>query len=212
MNPPRRQPMHRIRSAARKCQQGMSLVEVTIALAIMAVAIMALISLIATSMMVTQSTSERAMARSIVERTLAQLRSELRNAVNDDNNQQFLDFMAEFPVPVGGITTLPENAFASSLDFEPNPDFATDSTKANAAATNAQLVVLAYVSESVAQTDLGIAKLDLDYDGDNGDVVEADVLPADLKMIPVRVTLTWRPRDWKPGGLESTLSLSALLY
>jgi Tfp pilus assembly protein PilV len=181
-------------------RRGVTLLELVFATAILVVALVAIFSLILKTQDLQRVSTERSLARVVLEAKVAELRSQLRSAPNDAAGTAFSDLLGT----IGAVDPITGVAGPLVTDVK----VVGDSSKN--AGNDAQMSVTAYTAESNAQIQLGLAGLDIDADGTTG---TPDVHPAaDLKLLPVKVALTWKPSNWTPGDPPISIELSALLY
>ncbi|MCO5166665.1 MAG: hypothetical protein M9894_09900 [Planctomycetes bacterium] len=185
--------------------RGMTLIEATFALALLAGGLLALASMTVSAQRLTRESTEQAHARRAAEARLSELRALLHQVswTQPAWDQGVHDAQFE--------RLLAEDGQARVIDLlddtnEGSPRIpATITTRV----FGTDEVVIAQPPALGAAGGLGLAGVDLDA---NGRTTDPAVAVADLVLVGVKVEVTWRGGAWRPGDPESVVRLVALLH
>lgn len=171
---------------------GFSLVELSVAVGVLATGLLGLTSVVLSSQKLTISSTEAALTRTALEAQLEGLRARLHEADRPD----FAAVVARDNWGTPGTAGEPTGTPLPLTLVEGREPF--------------QLHVRVYRDEAQAQADLGLLNLDLDGDGVAG---ESGALAASaLRAAPVRLRLSYRPATWKAGDPTVKVEYVGLLY
>lgn len=191
--------------------RAFSLLEIVIAMAIITIALLSTFSILATSQRLQRVSSERSRAHAVVQGKIAELRAKLHEVAWTSNNEQREQMLAL----LDSIGTVDSGTGLINVTYNDVDILTTVSHNNDRITLKGTLSVRAYLQEDKAQTQLGLTDIDLDGDGTtNTSSVKVPDSPGDksLLVLPVRVTLTWRPTDWKPGDADRKVELGAIIY
>jgi type II secretory pathway pseudopilin PulG len=207
---------------------GYSLIEITIAMAILVTVLLSAMSFIGTSMTVQRTSTEMAQARSALERRASAFRALLHSNPLDAANkeaqfQQVLDTLcATGLVVVPGSATLTTegttNNGGTGTDLLPAPktydlDLVAGGPKLNGGPNQAQIRVWAFTRGSQAETICGLEALnEMDLDGDATTVTTANTPVADLFLLPLKLEIEWVDAVADATRPTRTMTLIAVLY
>lgn len=190
-------------------REGLSLIEVVVALGLLTVGMLAVAEAIVNSSRLSRESMERAHARAQAEARLSELRTLLHRASWSDSSLNQGDAQTTHDAQFSLV--IAENAAMSSLDLL--DDSNGGSTRIPAVMTTyvfaTDEVTIAQAPEAGPAGGLGLASVDLDG---NGSFTDTSVPLADLLTVGVKVEVRWRPGGWKAGDPEEVLRVVSLLY
>jgi len=182
-------------------ERGVTLVELIITTGILAVVLLVLIQQILGSRVLTRESAERTQAQEAAYAAVDEMRAALRSAsMATDHDDNYLNVVSM-------------DGTSRQVILLPNPNDPATGVEANLTIETFQSA--SGVDEASANTSLAAAGYatagSIDVDGD-GDPTETDVAIADLELLPVLITVTWRPDSWTPGQPDAQIQLGAILY
>lgn len=180
--------------------RGMTLIELVIVTGILVSLILTMMVTVLSSRTLTRESAERAQARAVAHGKVAELRGILRAAPLDtDHDVQFQAVLDQETSTPTSVVLLQEDTGAQLLG-ELEIEAFTSTNGVNEALANTRLEAERFLTAGT-----------IDVDGD-GNFAEADVPLADLQIVPVLITVRWRPATWEPGDPLASFRLGALIY